>query len=137
LANRAEKPYVRKMKYAAAITVLVCVSVLAGSTLGAQCPDGSPPPCGGARAAPIRRADPPLDGDKWMVVPFDNLANAADVEWLRDASANLLYLDLARWQDIRVVDDERVRDLVRGTPALKGEKSVPLAVQPTEALKDS
>jgi len=60
--------------------------------------------------------NPPLDDRTWIVVPFDNLAKAQDIDWLRAASVNLLYLDMSRWKDIRVIDDERVADLVRETP---------------------
>ena len=83
----------------------------------AQCPDGSPPPCRSqtvTSAAP-RRVNPPLDERTWIVVPFDNLARAADVDWMRTAAVNLLYLDMSRWRDIRVIDDERVADLLRET----------------------
>jgi tetratricopeptide (TPR) repeat protein len=84
----------------------------------AQCADGSPPPCRSATvaAAPARRVNPPLDDRAWIIVPFDNLAKNSEVEWLRAGSVNLLYLDMSRWKDIRVVDDERVADLVREVP---------------------
>ena len=97
------------------------MAALAGLTLvtrvRAQCPDGTPPPCAAAR--PIARpvaANPPLDERSWIVVPFDNMARSTEVDWLRDASVNLLSLDLSRWSDIRVVDDKRVSDLVRTLP---------------------
>lgn len=61
-------------------------------------------------------ANPPLDDDTWIVVPFDNISKSEDAEWLRGASVNLLYLDMSRWRDIKVVDDERVADLIRETP---------------------
>ncbi len=84
-----------------------------GRPLWAQCPDGTPPPCRTRAAAPATRANPPLDERTWIVLPFENIARAQDIDWLRDASVNLLYLDLSRWQDIRVIDDERVADLMR------------------------
>ena len=84
----------------------------------AQCPDGTPPPCNRlpARGAPARR-DPPLDDRFWLVLPFINTSGAADAALLTQASVNLLYQDLARWQDIRVVPDDRVADLLRSLPA--------------------
>lgn len=83
--------------------------------LRAQCPDGTPPPC--APSAPARRAAPAaLDDRTWIVLPFDNVSRAPDIEWLRDGSVNLLYLDLSRWHDVRVVDDDRVADLLRTLP---------------------
>src|SRR5437868_1331290 len=84
--------------------------LLSAGHLLAQCPDGSPPPCrDGARRA--------LPGNAWVVVPFNNVMRAADLDWLRDASINLLSIDLGRWTDITVVDDKRVADLLRARPA--------------------
>lgn len=86
---------------------------LSAGSLGAQCADGTPPPC---RAS---RADPPLDDKTWIVLPFSNLSRANDLEWMRDASVNLLYLDLSRFSDIRVVDDERVATLMRSSTSAR------------------
>lgn len=41
---------------------------------------------------------------------------AQELDWLRDASVNLLSLDLARWTDVVVVPDKRVGDLLRELP---------------------
>src|SRR5687767_5958747 len=108
---------------------LALATVCVASAAQAQCPDGSPPPCRSGAAAPApRRAAPlpALDQDTWIVVPFDNLAKAEDVEWLRGASVNLLYLDMSRWRDIRVIDDERVADLLRETPEASGSNTLSL-----------
>jgi TolB-like protein/tetratricopeptide (TPR) repeat protein len=102
----------------------------AGLSANGQCPDGSPPPCRtrpatpavAVASAPRRTTNPPLNDATWIVLPFDNLAKAPDVEWLRDASVNLLYLDLSKWSDIRVVDDERVADLLREVPGAQGKQ---------------
>jgi tetratricopeptide (TPR) repeat protein len=95
---------------------LALAAIVAGDA-AAQCADGSPPPCRAAAAPPTRRPTaPPIDDRTWVVVPFDNLSNATDVDWLRSAAVNLLYLDMSRWRDIRVIDDERVADLVREVP---------------------
>lgn len=75
----------------------------------AQCPDGTPPPC-------RPRRERPLDERTWLVLPFANLARAPDLNWLSQAAVNLLYVDMSRWTDIRVVDDGRVADLLRETP---------------------
>lgn len=99
------------------VAVLATALLIPGTSADAQCPDGSAPPCRGASApAASRRVNPPLDDKTWIVVPFDNLAKSEDTEWLRSASVNLLYLDMSRWRDIKVVDDERVADLLRETP---------------------
>jgi tetratricopeptide (TPR) repeat protein/TolB-like protein len=96
--------------------------------LRAQCADGSPPPCRSATVASApRRTNPPLDDKTWIVVPFDNLRNGQDIEWLRGASVNLLYLDMSRWRDIRVIDDERVADLLREVPEAKDATKLDLS----------
>lgn len=79
----------------------------------AQCPDGTPPPC---HAAPRPRANPAFDARAWIVVPFANVTRSPELDWLRDASVNLLTLDLERWNDITVVPGKRVSDLLRGLP---------------------
>ena len=94
------------------------LSVAPLAALRAQCPDGTPPPCRSSSAGtvPARRPNPPLDDRTWIILPFENVARAQDIDWLKDASVNLLYLDMSKWRDIRVVDDERVADLIREVP---------------------
>jgi len=88
------------------ITLLIfaAVAASAGAAL-AQCPDGTPPPCGRG-AAPVRR-DPPLDERAWLILPFVNTGGTPEAAMLVQASVSLLYQDLARWQDVRVVPDAR------------------------------
>jgi len=97
---------------------VLALMVLGARDARAQCSDGSAPPCARARiaSAAATRRDPPLDDKTWIVVPFNNVTRAPDVDYLRDASVNLLYLDMSRWTDIRVVDDTRVADLMREVP---------------------
>ncbi|MEO8335418.1 MAG: hypothetical protein ABI664_10615 [bacterium] len=92
------------------------VLLAVASISSAQCPDGAPPPCKGAMPAALRRVNPPLDRRAWIVVPFGNVMKAPELDWLRDASVNLLSLDIGRWTDIRVVPDKRVGDLLRELP---------------------
>jgi len=47
------------------------------SPLHAQCPDGAPPPCRGAR-----RGGPSLNARQYIVVPFSNVTRAPDIDWL-------------------------------------------------------
>jgi len=81
----------------------------------AQCPNGTPPPCRPARSV-ARPAAPALSDHTWIVLPFTNVTRTPDLEWLRDASVNLLTLDLERWTDVGVIDDKRVADFMRGLP---------------------
>ena len=102
-------------------------ALLAAGTLDAQCPDGTPPPCrSAAQPSAARRANPQLNERSWIVVPFANATRTPDLDWLRDASVNLLSLDLSRWTDISVVDDKHVADLLREQPSTKGTQALTL-----------
>lgn len=94
----------------------------------AQCPDGTPPPCKSASSASAlaRRANPPLNVRAWIVVPFGNVMKAQELDWLRDASVNLLSMDMSRWTDISVVPDKRVGDLMRELAASDGMRPLTL-----------
>ena len=48
-----------------------------------------------------------------IVFPFENITGAADLDYLQDASANLLGLALSHWTEMRVFDDERTGSLLR------------------------
>ena len=64
-----------------------------------------------------------MDERTWIVLPFENQAHAAELDWLKDASVNLLYMDLSRWSDVRAVDDKRVADFLRELPSARlGQK---------------
>ena len=95
-----------------AIHIVSTALVLAAlaSPLAAQCANGSPPPCGPATSA---QRDPPIDTLKWIVLPFTNTTRAPELNWLSDASVRLLYIDMSRWTELNVVDDERVSSLLR------------------------
>ena len=109
------------------LSALALLLVSVPEAARAQCADGSPPPCRQQQvAAAPRRVNPPLDDRTWIVVPFDNLAKTSEVDWLRSGSVNLLYLDMSRWKDIRVIDDERVADLVRETPEAQNAQAFSL-----------
>ncbi len=77
----------------------------------AQCPDGRPCP-----PPPVVAPSRPLDDRNWLVVPFDNIARDPSLEVFREASVTLLYSAMSEWSDLRVVDDMRVADLMRGVP---------------------
>ena len=60
------------------------------------------------------------------MVPFDNLNNNQEVDWLRAGSVNLLYLGMSRWTDLRVIDDERVADYMREVPGASDARQMTL-----------
>ncbi|MGZ8397742.1 MAG: protein kinase domain-containing protein [Gemmatimonadales bacterium] len=47
-----------------------------------------------------------------LVLPFDNLRDERTVDWLRDGSVSMLGLNLSQWNDLTVVDHERLHDLL-------------------------
>lgn len=62
-----------------------------------------------------RDADAPPPGTNprhsMLVLPFDNLRDDPAVEWLRDGSVSMLALNLSQWNDVTVIDGERLHDL--------------------------
>ena len=69
-----------------------------------------------ATVALARRSPGPPSGvnprHSILVLPFDNLRNERSVEWLRDGSVSMLGLNLSQWNDLTVVDHERLHDLL-------------------------
>jgi serine/threonine-protein kinase len=63
-----------------------------------------------------RRGDQPPEGvnprHSILVLPFDNLRDDPSVDWMREGSVNMLGLNLAQWNDLTVVDQERLYDLL-------------------------
>ena len=47
-----------------------------------------------------------------LVLPFENLRDDPEVEWLREGSLSMISLNLSQWDDLRVVDHRRVHDLL-------------------------
>jgi serine/threonine-protein kinase len=47
-----------------------------------------------------------------LVLPFDNLREDRSVDWLRDGSVSMLGLNLSQWNDLTVVDHEKLHDLL-------------------------
>ncbi len=47
-----------------------------------------------------------------LVLPFDNLRDDRPTDWLREGSVSMLGLNLSQWNDLTVVDQERLHDLL-------------------------
>jgi TolB-like protein/tetratricopeptide (TPR) repeat protein len=107
--------------------LLIAALTAATTRAVAQCPNGTPPPCKRGAKPVIPRPVLQLNSHSWIVVPFTNATRAPELEWLRDASVNLLSLDLSRWTDIAVVDDKRVGDLVRELPPARASAALTLS----------
>jgi serine/threonine-protein kinase len=76
----------------------VAATLLAGAGLAFGLTRGGPP----------RGVDP---RHSILVLPFDNLRRDSTLAWLEQGSVSMLALDLAQWNDLTVVDQERVHDL--------------------------
>jgi serine/threonine protein kinase/tetratricopeptide (TPR) repeat protein len=48
-----------------------------------------------------------------LILPFDNLRDDRSIDWLRDGSVNMLSLNMSQWNDLTVVDHERLHDLLK------------------------
>jgi serine/threonine-protein kinase len=47
-----------------------------------------------------------------LILPFDNLRQDQSTDWMREGSVSMLGLNLAQWNDLTVVDHERMHDLL-------------------------
>src|SRR4051812_36013361 len=69
-----------------------------------------------ATVALVRRTPGPPNGinprHSILVLPFDNLRDERSVDWLRDGSVSMLGLNLSQWNDLTVVDHERLHALL-------------------------
>ncbi|MGH7658078.1 MAG: protein kinase domain-containing protein, partial [Gemmatimonadales bacterium] len=86
----------RPLGWVAAAAVMVLVTV--GALLGLR-PDRGPP----------EGVDP---RHSLLILPFENQRKDPDVAWLREGSVNMLALTLSQWNDLTVVDQERLHDLL-------------------------
>lgn len=70
----------------------------------------------GATVGIARRSEGPPAGvnprHSILVLPFDNLRDDPAVDWMRDGSVSMLGLNLSQWNDLTVVDQERLHDLL-------------------------
>lgn len=62
-----------------------------------------------------------------MVLPFDNLRDDAELDWLQEGSVSMLTLALSQWNDLTVVDADRLRDLLARTASRDGPVGLELA----------
>ncbi|HUR93255.1 MAG TPA: protein kinase [Gemmatimonadales bacterium] len=69
-----------------------------------------------AVAGLARRAPGPPEGvnprHSILILPFDNQREDRSIDWLRDGSVSMLGLNLSQWNDLSVVDHERLHDLL-------------------------
>jgi serine/threonine-protein kinase len=79
------------------------------SALAAVLVAGATVTLAGRRDGPPRGVNP---RHSILVLPFDNLRRDPAMEWMRDGSVSMLALNLSQWNDLQVVDHERLHDLL-------------------------
>ncbi|MFL5449670.1 MAG: protein kinase domain-containing protein, partial [Gemmatimonadales bacterium] len=96
--ERSSWPRRRRLRRALMVAAAVVV-VVTGATIGL-----------------VRRAPGPPAGvnprHSILVLPFNNLRGDRSVDWLREGSVSMLGLNLSQWNDLTVVDHERLHDLL-------------------------
>ena len=98
----------------AAVGVLLLPLVV--RSIGAQCPDGSPPPCAGWSRRAVAVPPPPMARDRartFLILPFRNLSPPTENQWLIEASPTMLADALGQWTEVTVVPDERLYPALR------------------------
>jgi serine/threonine-protein kinase len=70
----------------------------------------------GATVGLVGRSEGPPTGvnprHSMLILPFDNLRNDRATDWIREGSVSMLGLNLSQWNDLTVVDHERLHDLL-------------------------
>jgi serine/threonine-protein kinase len=89
----------------------------------------------GLGALLLGRGDRPPSGvdprHSIVVLPFDNLRGDTTLRWLEEGSVSMLGLTMAQWEDLTVVDQERVHDLL----AKRGlEPGAPIGLEAARAI---
>ena len=101
--------------------------LVAAARLAAQCPDGSPPPCGLRRADVVSRvaAPPPANvrARRILLLPFRNVTRAPAQEWLVSGAPIMLAAALGQFRDLTVVPEERLAASLRRS-TLRGDESL-------------
>src|SRR5437660_4005960 len=108
------------------------LSALVVRPAGAQCPDGTPPPCTRAGPRVSSTPRPPTERDRartFLILPFRNLSRIADYQWLVEAAPTMLADALGQWTELTIVPDERLY------PALRRHELKPGDVMDLAALR--
>ncbi len=101
-------------RHAAVVGALLAALVVKAA--GAQCPDGTAPPCSRGALGAATTSPPPAERDRarmFLVLPFRNLSRNADYQWLVEASPTMLADALGQWTELTVVPDERLYPALR------------------------
>jgi tetratricopeptide (TPR) repeat protein len=95
----AERPAPARARRGALVAGAVAALAVAAASFGWLSRDDGPPAGVNPRHS-------------MLVLPFDNLRNDQATEWIREGSVSMLGLNLSQWNDLTVVDHERLHDLL-------------------------
>src|SRR5438874_1547753 len=96
--------------------IVAFLSALVVRSAGAQCPDGTAPPCSRGAPGAAATSPPPAERDRartFLILPFRNLSRIAAYQWLVEASPTMLADALGQWTELTVVPDERLYPALR------------------------
>jgi len=118
------------IRSAVPLSAACCLLAIPTIAAHAQCPDGTPPPCGGV-AAPARVAVPTASdrARRFLILPFRNVTRQPDHDWLVEGATTMLGDALGRWQGITVVPDERLYPALRRAGIASGTVIEPSRVR--------
>ncbi|MEK6768754.1 MAG: hypothetical protein AABY85_07185 [Gemmatimonadota bacterium] len=130
-AGTGARPHRRTGAAVRGLFLCVCASVASARPAFSQCPDGTPPPCAGARARATTRVPPPPAerGRRFLILPFRNLSRSPEHEWLIEGSTTMLGDALARWREITVVRDDQLYPSLRRGGLVPGTVMDPARVR--------
>ncbi len=110
------------IRHGAVVGALLAALVVRSA--GAQCPDGTPPPCRRGAPGAAATSPPPAERDRartFLILPFRNLSRIPDYQWLVEASPTMLADALGQWTELTVVPDERLYPALRRHALQPGE----------------
>src|SRR5213594_2439107 len=110
------------IRHGAVVGALLAALVVRSA--GAQCPDGTPPPCRRGAPGAAATSPPPAERDRartFLILPFRNLSRIPDYQWLVEASPTMLADALGQWTELTVVPDERLYPALRRHELQPGE----------------
>ncbi len=110
--------------------LVLCAGLVAPRLALAQCPDGTPPPCGPrVRSARVTPPPPAERGRRFLILPFRNLSRSPDLEWLVEGSTTMLGDALGRWREITVVRDDQLYPAMQRNGLASGTVMDPVRVR--------
>src|SRR2546430_17505605 len=100
-------------RHAAVVGALLAALVVRFA--GAQCPDGTAPPCSRGAPGAAATSPPPAERERartFLILPFRNLSRIAAYQWLVEASPTMLADALGQWTELTEIGRASCRERV-------------------------